>query len=327
MARVSEASRTGPEGGRSAPSPLGREGAEGGLSKLIRSAGIAEGVSVPLVSSSSKSAFLGPMFGVSMSYVSESEVRKSFGGRASRRAGAGMEVMGKGVGTSATRGADPTASWTLGAVWRCDEERAAASLAVGLLSPSFRLPGLRSLTSEAAGFDWGSGLEGTVFVRGGAFCAGGSVSTVFGFMGSLFIGGRGAGFFGSKDGEEEAEDVASGDTGGLPLAAFRAASFGECLRFGGIGVSDFRALVPSGVLGGGVTFLSCSSAVLLLLRSTNGAILASTAEVEMSGAGGPVFDSGVGAGARTGVGEGSEGSLAGVDRLQVRVVVSLEGLS
>lgn len=326
MARVSEVSRTGPEGGRSAPSPLGREGTEGGLSKLIRSAGIAEGVSIPLVSSSSKSAFLGPTFGVSMSYVSESDVRKSFGGRASRTAGAGMEVMGKGMGTSATRGADPKASWTLGAVWWSDEERDAASLAVGLFSPSGRSPALRSPVSGAAGFDLGSGLEGTVFVRDGAFCAGGSVSTVFGFMGSLFIGGRGAGFLGSNDGEEEAEDVASGDTGGLPLA-FRAASFGECLRFGGIGVSDFGARVPSGVLGGGVTFLSCSSAVLLLLRSTNGAILASTAEVEMSGAGGPVFDSGVGAGARTGVGEGSEGSLAGVDRLQVRVVVSLEGLS
>lgn len=326
MARVSEASKTGPEGGRSAPSPLGREGAEGGLSKLIRSAGIAEGVSVPLVSSSSKSAFLGPTFGVSMSYVCESDVRKSFGDRTSRTAGAGMEVMGKGVGTSANRGADPKASWTLGAVWWSDEERAAASLAVGLLSPSGRLPALCSLASGAAGFDLGSGLEGTVFVRGGAFCAGRSVSTVFGFMGSWFIGGRGAGFLGSKDGEEEAEDVASGDTGGL-LLAFRAASFGECLRFGGIGVSDLGALVPSGVLGGGMTFLSCSSAMLLLLRSTNGAILASTAEVEMSGAGGPVFDSGVGAGARTGVGEGSEGSLAGVDRLQVRVVVSLEGLS
>lgn len=39
-----------------------------------------------------------------------------------------------------------------------------------------------------------------------------------------------------------------------------------------------------------------------------------------------MFDSGVGAGAGMGVGEG-EGSLAGVDRLQVRVVVSLEGLS
>lgn len=48
---------------------------------------------------------------------------------------------------------------------------------------------------------------------------------------------------------------------------------------------------------------------------------------EMMGAGSAVFDSGVGAGARRGVGEGSDGSLAGVDRLQVRVVVSLEGLS
>lgn len=45
------------------------------------------------------------------------------------------------------------------------------------------------------------------------------------------------------------------------------------------------------------------------------------------GVGGAVFDSGVGAGAATRVGEGSEGSLAGVDRLQVSVVVSLEGLS
>lgn len=75
--------------------------------------------------------------------------------------------------------------------------------------------------------------------------------------------------------------------------------------------------------GGGVTF-SGSSGLLLPLCSTNGAILASMAEVEMKGAGGAVFDSGVGAGARTRVGEGS---LAGVDRLQVRVVVSLEGLS
>lgn len=44
----------------------------------------------------------------------------------------------------------------------------------------------------------------------------------------------------------------------------------------------------------------------------------------MRGVGGAAFDSGVGAGARTRVGEGS---LAGVDRLKVRVVVSLEGLS
>lgn len=73
--------------------------------------------------------------------------------------------------------------------------------------------------------------------------------------------------------------------------------------------------------------VSCSSDVSRPLRSTNGAILASTAEEERTGVGGAVFDSGVGAGAETGVGEGSEGSLAGVDRLQVRVVVSLEGLS
>lgn len=69
---------------------------------------------------------------------------------------------------------------------------------------------------------------------------------------------------------------------------------------------------------------SCSSGALLPLCSTNGAILASTSDVERTGVGGFVFDSGVGAGAGTGVGEGS---LAGVDRLQVRVVVSLEGLS
>lgn len=74
-------------------------------------------------------------------------------------------------------------------------------------------------------------------------------------------------------------------------------------------------------------FFSCSSGVLLPFCSTNGAILASTADVVRRGVGGAVFDSGVGAGARIGVGEGSEGSLAGVDRLQVRVVVSLEGLS
>jgi len=64
--------------------------------------------------------------------------------------------------------------------------------------------------------------------------------------------------------------------------------------------------------------------VLLPLCSSSGAILASTAVAEMTGVGGAVFDSGVGAGAARGVGEGS---LAGVDRLHVRVVVSLEGLS
>lgn len=104
MARVFEASTTGPVRGRSAPSPLGREG---GLSKLIRSSGIREALPVPLVSSSSKSAFLGPASGVSKSYVSERGARKSFEVRASLRAGAGTELMvviGNGDGASATRG-------------------------------------------------------------------------------------------------------------------------------------------------------------------------------------------------------------------------------
>lgn len=107
MARVSEASTAGPVRGRSAPSPLGRER---GLSKLIRSSGISEALSVPLVSSSSKSAFLGPPSGVSTSYVSERGVRKSLEARASVQAGAGTEimgVMGNGEGTSATRGGTP----------------------------------------------------------------------------------------------------------------------------------------------------------------------------------------------------------------------------
>lgn len=75
---------------------------------------------------------------------------------------------------------------------------------------------------------------------------------------------------------------------------------------------------------GGVGTFSCSSGALFALCSTNGAILAVTAEVDRRGVGGAVLDSGVGAGAETGVGEGS---LAGVDRLHVSVVVSLEGLS
>lgn len=81
--------------------------------------------------------------------------------------------------------------------------------------------------------------------------------------------------------------------------------------------------------GAGATFLSCSSAEPLLLLGVinGGATLASTEEVEVNGGGGAaigsLLDSGLGAGA----GLGSVGSLAGVDRLHVRVVVSLEGLS
>lgn len=138
-------------------------------------------------------------------------------------------------------------------------------------------------------------------------------------------GGLGACFLVSKEGEDTEEDAASGDTGGLLLVC-RMASFGECLRFGGIGVPGFCGLVLSGVTGGGV-FFSCSSEASHPLCSTKGAILASMVDEEMMGVGRAAFDSGVGAGAGRRVGEGSDGSLAGVDRLQVRVVVSLEGLS
>ena len=71
MARVSGASTTGPEGGRSASSPLGREGAAGGLSKLMRSERGREGLPVPFASSNSKATFLRPMSGNVKSYTSE----------------------------------------------------------------------------------------------------------------------------------------------------------------------------------------------------------------------------------------------------------------
>lgn len=120
MARVSEAG-----GGRSAPSPLAREGAGGGLSKLIRSSGMAEGVSVPLVSSSSKSPPLSPASRASMSYAPASDISRWFEASGKGRgaaAGAGMEVMGRGEGTSVSRGEGPTASGTLGAAWWREEE-------------------------------------------------------------------------------------------------------------------------------------------------------------------------------------------------------------
>lgn len=239
--------------------------------------------------------------------------------------------MGKGEGTSATRVAGSSASRTLRAPWFTEGELVVASLAEGFLSLSDWLPGSllvsTALRLNSLGYGSGLGFEAAVVAGEEAVFAGVSESkaTAGGCMGGLVTGGLGAGFLVWKEGEGDGEDTARGDTGGLTLA-FSAASLGECLRFGGIGVSDFGALVRSGVQGGEV-FFSFSSGVILALCSTNGAILASTAEVEINGVGGAVFDSGVGAGARTGVGEGSEGSLAGVDRLQVRVVVSLEGLS
>lgn len=99
---------------------------------------------------------------------------------------------------------------------------------------------LHPLGSGAVGFESGSGFGGAVVARVEAVCAGVSVSkaTVCGCMGSLATGGLGAGFLVLRLGEDDGGDAASGDTGGLPLA-FKAASLGECLRFGGIGVPDF----------------------------------------------------------------------------------------
>lgn len=79
MTRVSEASTTGPEGGRSASSPLGQEGSAGGLSKLIRSEGGREGLPVPFVSSNSNSVFLSSTVGAVRSYRWGAGVRRSLG--------------------------------------------------------------------------------------------------------------------------------------------------------------------------------------------------------------------------------------------------------
>lgn len=180
----------------------------------------------------------------------DGDVRRSFETSASRPAGAGVEeigVTGKGEATSATRGADSSASRTLRAPWITEGELVAASLAVGMFLSTVWSAGLifvskavrlHPLGSGAVGFE--SGFGGAVVARVEAVFAGVSVSkaTVCGFMGSLLTGGLGAGFLVSRVGEDDEEDAASGDTGGLPLA-FRAASLGECLRFGGIGVPDF----------------------------------------------------------------------------------------
>lgn len=239
-------------------------------------------------------------------------------------------VTGRGEGTSATRGAASSASWTLRALWIAEAELFEASLAVESLSSTDGF-GLLLMSEAVRLHPLGSGSDagGAVLARVEAACAGVLESSVTAeeCIGGLATGGLGAGFLASKVGEHDEKDVASGDTGGLPLE-FRAIILGECLRFGGIGVPDFWATVRSTAgegTGGGALFFSFSLVSLLPLRSTNGAILASTAEVDITGVGGAVIDSGVGAG--TGVGEGSVGSLAGVDRLQVRVVVSLEGLS
>lgn len=96
---------------------------------------------------------------------------------------------------------------------------------------------LHPLESETVGFESGSGFGGAILVRVEAVCGSAFKATVFGCVGGLVTGGLGAGFF-STVGEEDAGETARGETEGL-LLAFRAASLGECLRFGGIGVPDF----------------------------------------------------------------------------------------
>lgn len=91
-------------------------------------------------------------------------------------------------------------------------------------------------------------------------------------------------------------------------------------------MTDFGSLVRSGVEGG-VVVLGCSSEKLLAFCSTNGAGLSGlsvASEADLTGVGGAVSASAHGAGT---VARVCEGSFAGVERLQVIVVVSLEGLS
>lgn len=242
MARVSDASRAAPERGGTAPSPLGREG---GLSRLMRSARGGRGLSVAFVRSNSKSAGAGrrgaSTSGVSKSYVPDGAVRRSLEAGASRlakdEAGGGAST---GEPTSAMRGADSSASRVLRSLCTTEGELPAGGaispLAVAaLLSTAWSVD---LLVSRAAALESGSRRVVAVGARLEAVWAGVSASEATGCVGSLVTGRAGAGFLGSKVGEAVAEDVARGETGGLPLE-FRAASLGECRRFGGIGVTDF----------------------------------------------------------------------------------------
>lgn len=121
------------------------------------------------------------------------------------------------------------------------------SLAVGVLISTvwsvglFMSKAVRLLESGAVVFESAPGFGGAVVAKAEAVCAGASASKATASprcVGTLATGGLGARFLVSKLGEDTGDDAASGDTGGLPLA-FRAASLGECLRFGGIGVPDF----------------------------------------------------------------------------------------
>lgn len=95
----------------------------------------------------------------------------------------------------------------------------------------------------------------------------------------------------------------------------------EFRRLGGIGIGDFLGDLGLTVALTAVAYISALGE-LSPRRSNRGATLAVMSEVEMKGVGGAVLDSGVGAGAGAG-----RGSVARPDRLQVRAVLSLEGLS
>lgn len=105
---------------------------------------------------------------------------------------------------------------------------------------SFGSKAVKLRESGASGLKSGSGFGGAAFAGEGAVCAGVSAfrMAVFGCVVSLVTGGLGAGLLVSGVVGEDPEDRARGETGGL-LLAFRAASLGECLRFGGIGVPGF----------------------------------------------------------------------------------------
>lgn len=234
--RVSEASRTGPEGGKSAWSPLGREGAADGLSKLIRSERGREGLPAPFLSSNSKSAFLCTASGAVKSYRCDPGVRRSFG------TAEAIAVMGKGEGTSANRVMGFLKCGSSTALGISEGVLIGVGFVVGMLlsvglsvSKSVKV---YAVESGRLGLDSGAGFGGAVFAVAAAVCAGVSLlkATALARGVGLLTGGLGAGFLPS--GMRGGEDTARGETGGLFLA-FRAASLGECLRFGGIGVPDF----------------------------------------------------------------------------------------
>lgn len=141
------------------------------------------------------------------------------------------------VGTSVTRG-PPSPVPRPGLPWIL----VGAFLVIALLLSPIWLMGL-------CVFCLGSRSEAVLTSKATESCASGFLAT----------GGPGAGF--RRVGEGDGEEAASGETGGLFLACCAAISFGENLRFGGIGVTDFGSLAGSGVVGG-VLSLGCGSGML-----------------------------------------------------------------